>query len=71
VILSSSLVPEAYKIADVTVFVPIGMMIASHILWPFALNPWFLSFSVSSISRGNGFPADEAIVLVLALLEWF
>ncbi|WRT65030.1 uncharacterized protein IL334_001972 [Kwoniella shivajii] len=45
VITSSNLLPAAYRVDNVEVFVPMGIITASHLLYPFALNPWFLSFS--------------------------
>ena len=44
---ASNLLPAAWRVRDITVQFPLGMIIATHMLWPFALNPWFISFSVS------------------------
>lgn len=44
---SSKFVPDGFRVKNVEVTFPMGLVTASHILWPFALNPWFLSFSVS------------------------
>lgn len=49
IVTSSSIFPVAYRIGNVEVFVPMGVLVASHLLWPFALNPWFLSFSVGHV----------------------
>jgi hypothetical protein len=43
--------PDGYRIISIEVIVPMAVVAASHLLWPFALNPWFLSFSVSDISQ--------------------
>ena len=43
--------PAGYRIISIEVVVPMAVVAASHLLWPFALNPWFLSFSVSDNSR--------------------
>ncbi|WWC87221.1 uncharacterized protein L201_002109 [Kwoniella dendrophila CBS 6074] len=45
IITNSSLVPYGYRVTSLEVFVPMGIITASHLLYPFALNPWFLSFS--------------------------
>ncbi|WWC59194.1 uncharacterized protein I303_101743 [Kwoniella dejecticola CBS 10117] len=47
VITSGSLMPAGYRIGshNIEVFVPMGIITAAHLLYPFALNPWFLSFS--------------------------
>jgi hypothetical protein len=47
IITSSNLMPSGYRVNNVEVFVPMGILTGSHLLYPFALNPWFLSFSVS------------------------
>jgi hypothetical protein len=47
IVFSTSLIPDGYKIVSIEVIVPLAVVAASHLLWPFALNPWFLSFSVS------------------------
>lgn len=39
--------PESYRVTSIEVIVPLSVVAGSHLLWPFALNPWFLSFSVS------------------------
>jgi hypothetical protein len=39
--------PPGYRVSNVEVTFPLGLCVAAHVLWPFALNPWFLSFSVS------------------------
>jgi hypothetical protein len=46
---SLSVFPEGYRIISIEVIVPMAVVAASHLLWPFALNPWFLSFSVSDV----------------------
>ncbi|WVQ83999.1 hypothetical protein IAT38_006144 [Cryptococcus sp. DSM 104549] len=45
IITSSSLMPSGYRVNNIEVYVPMGILTASHLLYPFALNPWFLSFS--------------------------
>ncbi|OCF41165.1 hypothetical protein I317_04995 [Kwoniella heveanensis CBS 569] len=45
IITSSSLMPPGYRFLGVEVYVPMGIITGSHLLYPFALNPWFLSFS--------------------------
>ncbi|KAL7424393.1 hypothetical protein Q5752_000075 [Cryptotrichosporon argae] len=42
---SSSLMPVQWRVHNIEVFVPMAITAGSHLLWPFALNPWFLSFS--------------------------
>jgi hypothetical protein len=46
---SLSVFPDGYRIISIEVIVPMAVVAASHLLWPFALNPWFLSFSVSDV----------------------
>jgi hypothetical protein len=43
--------PSGYRITSIEVILPLSIVAGSHLLWPFALNPWFLSFSVSGIER--------------------
>ncbi|TYJ52434.1 hypothetical protein B9479_006975, partial [Cryptococcus floricola] len=45
IITSSSLMPSGFRVHNIEVYVPMGILTASHLLYPFALNPWFLSFS--------------------------
>ncbi len=44
---TSDLVPPGFRIKNIEVTFPMGLLVATHMLWPFALNPWFLSLSVS------------------------
>ena len=46
-ICASSIVPSGLRVTSMEVLVPGGMIAATHLLWPFVLNPWFISFSVS------------------------
>ena len=57
IVTSNPIMPPGYRINNVEVFVPLGLITGSHLLWPFALNPWFLSFSVSSFTPFST-PAD-------------
>ena len=41
--------PEQYRVDSIEAIVPMAVVAGSHLLWPFALNPWFLSFSVSHL----------------------
>jgi len=50
ILTTSSLVPYGYRINNIEVIFPMGLVVATHLLWPFALNPWFISFSVSCSS---------------------
>jgi hypothetical protein len=43
-------IPPGYRIWSIEVIVPLSIIAGSHLLYPFALNPWFLSFSVSPFS---------------------
>nr|XP_031861885.1 uncharacterized protein CI109_002714 [Kwoniella shandongensis]KAA5528957.1 hypothetical protein CI109_002714 [Kwoniella shandongensis] len=45
IVTTSSLMPSGYRIGGVEIFVPMGLVTASHLLYPVALNPWFLAFS--------------------------
>ncbi|EIW68701.1 hypothetical protein TREMEDRAFT_11927, partial [Tremella mesenterica DSM 1558] len=45
IITSTSVVPPGYRVGSLEVWIPISLIAGSHILWPFVLNPWFLSFS--------------------------
>lgn len=45
IVLSQGFVPMAWRITNPEVFIPMSLIAGSHLLWPFALNPWFLSFS--------------------------
>ena len=47
IIASTSLLPTWLRITNIEATLPLGLMAATHLLWPFALNPWFISFSVS------------------------
>jgi hypothetical protein len=40
-------IPPGYRITNIEVIIPVSIIAGSHLLYPFALNPWFLSFSVS------------------------
>ena len=46
IITTSSLMPSGYRVHNIEVTFPMGLVTACHLLWPFALNPWFISFSV-------------------------
>ena len=52
IVSTSKFMPDAYRVANIEVTFPMGLIVAAHLLWPFALNPWFLSFSVSE-DKGN------------------
>ncbi len=69
ILTSSSLMPSQWRVNDIEVFVPMGLVAGSHILWPFVLNPWFLSFSVSllwsSIERANSDLPSSDLVSIL------
>ena len=43
-------IPSGYRITNIEVIVPLSILGGAHLLYPFALNPWFLSFSVSLAS---------------------
>ncbi|CAD6566589.1 MAG: hypothetical protein TREMPRED_002808 [Tremellales sp. Tagirdzhanova-0007] len=43
---TSQFMPVDYRVANIEVTFPMGLLVAAHLLWPFALNPWFLSFSI-------------------------
>lgn len=43
--------PVGYRITSIEVIVPLSVVAGSHLLWPFALNPWFLSFSVGAMEH--------------------
>ena len=47
ILTTSKLMPAGYKIGNIEVIFPMSLVTACHLLWPFALNPWFVSFSVS------------------------
>jgi hypothetical protein len=47
VICGTSLIPSGYRMGGVEIWVPLGLVGGSHLLYPLALNPYFLSFSVS------------------------
>ncbi|ODO03115.1 hypothetical protein I350_05960 [Cryptococcus amylolentus CBS 6273] len=49
IITSSSLMPSGFRVHNIEVYVPMGILTASHLLYPFALNPWFLSFSARTL----------------------
>ena len=55
---TSQFMPVDYRVANIEVTFPMGLLVAAHLLWPFALNPWFLSFSVS-YDKGD-FRADRS-----------
>jgi hypothetical protein len=42
---TGTFIPAGWKITSIEVIVPLSLIGACHILYPFALNPWFLSFS--------------------------
>jgi translation initiation factor 3 subunit B len=67
--------PAGYQITSIEVIVPMAVVAASHLLWPFALNPWFLSFSVSiaRYSLKQESHADDAVLIPapLSLVETF
>ncbi|OCF59087.1 hypothetical protein L486_03586 [Kwoniella mangroviensis CBS 10435] len=64
IITSSSLMPAGYRVSSIEVYVPMGIITASHLLYPFALNPWFLSFSIAFIL----YPLDLEMSFVLLLI---
>lgn len=43
----TSLIPAGYRMSGIEIWVPLGLVGGSHLLYPLALNPYFLSFSVS------------------------
>ncbi|WVR04423.1 hypothetical protein IAU60_001425 [Kwoniella sp. DSM 27419] len=45
IICSTKLMPDGYRMVGIDIMVPMGILAGSHLLYPFALNPWFLSFS--------------------------
>lgn len=61
IITTSNLMPSGYKVGGVEVFVPMGLVTASHLLYPVALNPWFLAFSVS---------LDSVLAIAIAQMDW-
>lgn len=63
----TSLIPPGYRIINMEVTVPLGIIAGAHLLWPFALNPWFISFSVSYSS----WLLRTANLLVLDILYQF
>jgi hypothetical protein len=65
---SLSAMPSGYRITSIEVIVPMAVVAASHLLWPFALNPWFLSFSVSQSSFTFKPPADVSVLIHLGSL---
>ena len=57
---TSKLVPDGYRVANIEVIFPMALVTSFHLLWPFALNPWFISFSVSrAMANTKGVCADE------------
>lgn len=44
---SSLMMPSGYRVNNVEVYVPMGILTVSHLLYPFALNPWFCAFHSS------------------------
>ena len=65
IITSSSLMPSGYRVHNIEVWVPMGLITASHLLWPFALNPWFLSFSVSFLPYTSRLVADHSVLILV------
>lgn len=53
IITTSSLMPSGYRVSNIEVTFPMGLVTACHLLWPFVLNPWFISFSVSLVMNGS------------------
>lgn len=60
---SLSSFPDGYRIISIEVIVPMAVVAASHLLWPFALNPWFLSFSVSHLGSNQQPSADISVLM--------
>lgn len=49
VVSTTSIVPIQYRVKNVTSIAPLAIVYAGHLLWPFVLDPYLLTFSVSSI----------------------
>ena len=45
-------IPPGWRINNLEVIFPMALLGGSHLLYPFALNPWFLSFSVRLVFSG-------------------
>ena len=62
---STSLIPAGFRINNLEVTVPLGIISACHLLWPFALNPWFISFSVSlAVNTRNELTSSSRHIVV-------
>ncbi|KAJ9105391.1 hypothetical protein QFC21_001761 [Naganishia friedmannii] len=45
IVTTSSVVPDGWRVVDLEAVIPLALVSASHILYPIALNPWFMHFS--------------------------
>jgi hypothetical protein len=48
VITTTSIMPPEYRVNDVTVLIPMILIFGCHLIWPFVLDPYLSTFTVSA-----------------------
>lgn len=47
IIATTSLIPHTYRVYSSEAIVPLAITYTCHLIWPFVLDPYFTTFTVS------------------------
>ena len=54
VLTTTSIMPVEYRVNDLTVLIPMILIFGCHLIWPFVLDPYLSTFTVSvPLARGE------------------
>jgi hypothetical protein len=57
IITTTSIMPVEYRVNSITTLIPMSLIFGCHFIWPFVLDPYLTTFSVSTCLSVPFWPA--------------
>lgn len=71
IISTTSIIPHSYRVYSSEAIVPMAVTFGSHLIWPFVLDPYFTTFTVSPSQSDDGYFRSWWSVLKRTHIESF
>ena len=59
IISTTSIVPYSHRVVNIEALVPLAITYVCHLIWPFVLDPYITTFTVSDFSTRSWRQADD------------